>query len=297
MGGKRSAWWTGCGIGCGVILLLVIGIVVLTAVFVRDSVRGFDTAVENRAALEERFGSPGDYVPPPDGAIPAERMELFLRVREGTASVRETVGETFGSFDIPDERARELEEASFWERLRFVGGMSRNAFGLAGELGGFFEARNHALLDAEMGLGEYTYIYVLAYYSWLGHAPADGMPGTRVHVEPDGDAPPVTAGVRSMRRLSRRAHGDLIDMLRGQLGAVDRAPDPMPSAEWRDVLAAEIAALQEDRFRVPWQEGLPAQIEASLEPYRQRLEATYDPLTDEFELQRVTKRGMSIQAE
>ena len=86
-------------------------------------------------------------------------------------------------------------------------------------------------------------------------------------------------------------------MLRHQLGAVDRAPDAALPEAWRERLAGEIAALQDDPFRVPWQDGLPDPIAVSLEPYRAQLEASYDPRTDEFELARPRKEGMSIRSE
>ena len=37
-------------------------------------------------------------------------------------------------------------------------------------------------------------------------------------------------------------------------------------------------------MRVPWEDGLPPALEAPLQPYRQRLELTYYPATNRFEL-------------
>ncbi len=49
---------------------------------------------------------------------------------------------------------------------------------------------------------------------------------------------------------------------------------------------------------VPWKEGLPERMSATLEPFRERLEATYDPAVNQFELARNRRRGrFSIQAD
>jgi hypothetical protein len=296
---KRSPWLIGCGIGCAAILVIVVLFVIASTLFVRSTLSGFDTAVETRAVLEEQYGEVQDYVPPADGAITAERMERFLQVREGLAPVRERIGGTLQVFDLSDEKARQLEEGSFWEKMRFVGGASRDVMGMPAKLGSFFEARNQALLDAEMGLGEYTYIYVLAYHSWLGHVPGDRRMavGVAPSIDDPEEEPPPSLGIDAEGRISRRIQRDLVDMLRHQLGAVDQDGQAALPAEWRESLAAEIEALQADRFRIPWQDGLPPTIEASLLPYRERLQATYDPRSNEFELLRNRKQGMSIHAE
>ena len=66
----------------------------------------------------------------------------------------------------------------------------------------------------------------------------------------------------------------------------------------REALANEIAAMEDDRRRLPWQDGLPATLAASLEPHRERLEATYDPVANAFELGRNRRRGrLTVTAE
>ena len=40
------------------------------------------------------------------------------------------------------------------------------------DFGDYITRRNKVLLANEMGLGEYTWIYVTTYHSWLGHEPA-----------------------------------------------------------------------------------------------------------------------------
>ncbi len=55
--------------------------------------------------------------------------------------------------------------------------------------------------------------------------------------------------------------------------------------------------MRDDAYRVPWEDGLPPAIEESLRPFRDRLEAAYDPVTNPFELARMEQRGgFSVEA-
>lgn len=292
---KRSEWTTGCGIGCAVLLLIGILVVVGGTLFMRDTMTGFDTALQTREQLDERFGATDAFTPQPDGAIPAERMEAFLRARESVATARTDVGEFFATIANFDEQAREAEQGSFWDKLRLTRQATGKALGFPAAMGRFFEARNQALLDEGMGFGEYTYIYVTAYYSWLGHSPADGVDSVTVGVALDDTEETDSEG--SAGSLPRRAHENVVGMLRNQQGALAEAPPDALPPGFAERLDAEIEAMESGRNRLPWEQGLPEAIAASLTPYRQRLEATYDPLANEFELLRNRKDGMSIRAE
>ena len=146
----------------------------------------------------------------------------------------------------------------------------------------FLDARNEALLASDIGLGEYLYIYTLAYPVWLG-TPVDDGPssldirggGLEVRSEPGGRQ-------RRLEELREQLNGLLLPMLRSQLEDLrDTAAGP---AGWRQALEAEIEQMQRDAQRLPWQDGLPAQTAASLEPFRDRLESSYSPLSHPFEL-------------
>jgi hypothetical protein len=54
--------------------------------------------------------------------------------------------------------------------------------------------------------------------------------------------------------------------------------------ELSEVLADELAALDGDPGRMPWPEALPEIFAAGLELYRDRLEVSYSPATNIFEL-------------
>jgi hypothetical protein len=131
-------------------------------------------------------------------------------------------------------------------------------------MGEFFRARNDALAEVDMGLGEYTYLYALS--------------------------------GREDRSFSNRVQSDLRRMLDNQRTAID-ALDEEAVVEFRDLLDREIAALENDPQRLPWQEGLPPQIEASLAPYRDEIEALFCPDAFGLELMRNEKFGIGIRGD
>ncbi|MDH5743914.1 MAG: hypothetical protein OEZ52_10235, partial [Candidatus Aminicenantes bacterium] len=63
------------------------------------------------------------------------------------------------------------------------------------------------------------------------------------------------------------------------------AADPSGTLDdWRTTLEAEIEAMEADRLRLPWQDGLPDVIESSLKSFRYQLERSYNKMTNPLEL-------------
>ena len=60
--------------------------------------------------------------------------------------------------------------------------------------------------------------------------------------------------------------------------------NPEISQEWAEALAAELDAMESDRYRLAWQDGLPEVILSSLRPFRARLEDSYSPLLNTIEI-------------
>lgn len=138
-------------------------------------------------------------------------------------------------------------------------------------LADFYTARNRALMDVHMGLGEYTYIYVLAYHAgaW-GAAAGRGAPSGRTALDD----------------RTREAFLKALDSRLTRLKKQAAEPEEIRALE------AEIHALEEDPERIPWRDGLPTAIAGSLEPYRERLEALYCAAAAEFALSRSQRRGV-----
>lgn len=275
---KVPRWLLGCG-AVGLVVVVAVAVVITTATLgFRDVLGEFEVADASMESVTERFGPIPDYRADPSGAIPADRMELFLTVRERMAAERAKVDRSLALLSNESE-------VHFAGVRRFGAGV-----GLLHRLAGFVSARNENLLQAEMGFGEYYYIYTLAYLSWLKKAPDDGPPfeivGDNGYVMESAFTGTSEADVRGHRTELVRSslHERLLPILRAQLSELDATGSTAADPAWRAALADEVARLEADPLRVPWQDGLPEVLVDSLVPYAGRLEASYSAMCNALEL-------------
>ncbi len=267
MSGGGSGWLKGCGIGCAVVLLLLILIGVGGGLFVKrtvDSVRATGDAID---ALEEEFGNAGDFTPAADGRLAAERIEVFLAVRDDTERRRRSTAKIFSTLD---------SEGRGGVLAKIRAGMK-----LLPALKSYVDDRTEAMRRHGMGPGEYAYFYGLIYYGWLEFSPGDG-PDFRISGDDD-DHDFSAEDVREERLIERLDYMNWggRHWLANQLEAIDAAGGG--DGPWRERVAAELEALEDDRTRMAWRDGLPERIADSLAPYRARLAASYDPMTNAVE--------------
>jgi len=76
----------------------------------------------------------------------------------------------------------------------------------------------------------------------------------------------------------------VLPMLENQLARLKGGEGRPAGDRWASALEAEVKAMAVDRFRIPWQDGLPDALERPLRPFRERLEAAYSRMTNLFEL-------------
>jgi hypothetical protein len=255
-------------LGCGAVILLAIGLAVVVTVAV---MRPFSDAADDHETLDARYGDRSQWSPPPDGSIPPERIEAFLAVRRAVHVLCDdftATEEQIASMQRFDDR----QEVSRSEVLLEALATTRRAVGLGPLMGELFATRNEALVEAGMGLGEYAWIYTLAYHERL-----------REVSDPD-------VKLFGGSQTDRRVLADVRTMLERQLESVD---DPV----MRAALEAEIEAMRSDPEHVPWPDGLPGPIAASLAPYREALDTLYCEASAPVELLTTTRRGLAITAE
>lgn len=271
MEGEGRSWLRGCGIGCGALMVIA---VLLAVGGVVSIMKPLGEAIDIRSELDTRFGEQCSYVPPIDGVVTADRIEAFLQVRDALAASCRTI-ERRSSAMRRLEQLDDDTEVSKAEVMALAGKATLGAVGLGPALGDLYEVRNRALLDAGMGLGEYSYIYLTAYRRQLTDVgPRTGMM----------DGSPV----------NRRIHTCLEDMLKGQLAAA-RGGGVEPSL--LSELAAELAAMAVDPQHLPWHQGLSPAMGAAFEPYRDRLDSSFCAAATELELLRGTRRFLAIESE
>ena len=254
--------------------------------FVKNIVHEFQDMETLEDALMKQHGKMKEFCPEPDGSIPPERMETFLSVRSAFAPIREEIESSFTKLS-ERQGTREIDLTRPKPGPRNVLRMIRLGVGIIPEIAGFFKSRNQALLNNGMGLGEYYYIYVVAYYSWLGKSPEDGPPFELVdRDERDDFWDEGEEELLEMRRdrILRRMNRLILPMLHNQLEKLSAGNMTQASDKWKERLEAEIKAMETDRYRLPWQDGLPQVLEISLNPFRKRLEASYSKMTNALEV-------------
>ncbi len=256
------------GIGC---LVLVVGVTILLSGLWVAMMNLTKQAVETRQVLDDTYPSQETFTPNLNGAIPANRIERFLAVRRMLMPQCETFSEYRAAFQGMDELENAEEEPPAGEAMDRVGAVSSALWGMARTVGEYAIDRNQVLMENEMGHGEYTWIYVITYYSWLGNQPEDF---------------PVKHGDRT-----KIFHGRVLEQIRAMIerhvAELEALNPPVGGGPWR----AELDSLNRDENRIPFQDGLPSELQESLEPFRAELEQVFCPATGELEIMWTVKTG------
>lgn len=278
---STKKWLIGCGIGCGAVLLIVIILVMGGFFYIRNIVEGFKSSEVLMDTLVEQHGQIQEYSPSPDGEIKPDRLEAFLAVRDAIIPAREELEMSLRILQDRDEEGLSEEER---------GGVIKKittGFGMISQIADFHKARIQALLDSGMGMGEYYYIYAIVYYSWLEKSVLDGHDfqirgddeGFRFNEWQDEESEEIRRDM-TLRWL----HRIILPMLKNQYQKMSESDFRGVSKQWQEALGAEIEAMESNRYRMVWQDGLPEVTKRSLEPFRQRLDASYSPLTNGVEM-------------
>ncbi len=224
--------------------------------------------------LLDRHGEAASFIPAPDGSIAPERMEAFVRVREQVHAFCPDFQKRIADL----LRLEELEQDETIPKAEVaregVRGLKRLA-GFAPVFIRFIETRNRALLAEEMGLGEYFYIYVLAYSERL----------RQTRDTPYGEVEQAFVGQRARAELTR--------MLEHQLAALASGDVAPPDAAFVSELREQITRLSSADQDLPWEGELPPAIGTSIAPYAETLAPLYCPGIAKIELMQKNK-GLNI---
>jgi hypothetical protein len=273
MAGTTSKVLAGCALGCLLAVLLVVGAGWMLVRWGQGMASTVEQARAESGELAERFGATADFVPAAGPGVPADRLELFLGVRESLAGPRQELEAAIAGF------APTAGAGGFVRGL----GAARAGLSIAPKALDYIGARNRALLDAGMGLGEYTWLYWLVYHAWLEHPVDDSLLEELVtaHEAGDGATKMRFEGGPERERLVRRLRADVTAMLGNLEGRLAADPERPPLL---GAVSSELAALAADPERLPFPDGLPAPLAAGLEPWRERLEGSYSKAANPFEL-------------
>jgi len=271
MGENKYGCLKNTAIGCGVLLVVAIAIFFIGGY---SLMRPFSEAVDVRSELEEEYGALEAFVPAKSGAVPPDRMAVFLQVRRELAESCVEFARVEEQF-LKMEEFDDQEEVSRTEVLMEAFKTTRSAIGMGPLMGRFFTTRNRALLEAKMGMGEFTYVWVVSNHDRI--------------LNPHDESELFGRGL-----LNSRVRGGLLAMLVNQRDALGREQGVPP--EEIALLEAEIDAMESDGRRVLWQDGLPPAIAESIEPYRQELDELYCGSTAPLELMINVRHGPAIES-
>lgn len=269
--GKK--WLTGCAIAVILMVLVLAAIAWGGVMLFREAARGIEELESSSRAVSQRFGRASEFTPDPGGRIPGPRIEAFLAAREIMAPARDELAGSLATLDGSTDGGG--EEGKLGAGVRLLPRIFK-----------FYGARNDACLTAGLGLGEYGYLYILTYYGLL-EKPVTAGPGFTLTGDSDSGGGPGSSpsefDVREDRRehVLRTARNLVLPILRNQVAAL---PADDADGEWAGMLRDEIARMEADPFRLPWRDGLPDLIADSLDPYRDRLEASWNEMSNPLEL-------------
>jgi len=202
--------------------------------------------------VNDRFGMAEQFVPEADGAVPADRLERFVRVRRAVhpacMELQQVMDGILGMASIEDDPDLPGDEAA----RRGITGM-KSAIKAGSSMVRLMDARNSSLLEQGMGLGEYIYLYLAAYSDQL----ADVASSPYAELEES--------------RVSNRTRTEFIRILTNQLDALGSGAE----AEIRVALEEEIQSLKESKVSTPWPNGPLPKTRESLSPYRDELNGLY----------------------
>ncbi len=206
--------------------------------------------------LNDRFDWAEKYTPASDGSIAAGRIEAFIRVRKALqpncADYQVVMAGISGLDDLESEDGKVPGDAASTGLLGL-----KSVFRAGPEMIEFTRTRNMALLEEDMGLGEYLYIYLTTY-------------GAQLAAESDSDFAKMEEAY-----ISERTRKEYAQILTNQLAALEKSGLQSSLANLDTDLQAEIQALNDGSHTSPWPQGPVGRSRESLAPFQQQLDGLY----------------------
>jgi len=217
------------------------------------------------------------------GGLPAqERIETFI-------TVRNSLVEYHAGLESALEEYIAQKESNSGEGIMDVINSVRAGSRLGPAFALFWLARNETLLEHGMGAGEYAYIYCLAYYGHLNHDPGEGVTGldgisisdaiVNVSVATIDNGHELNATEKARKRTSKM----MVDFME-KIDGTNNENMPSDLIVWLGELETEVAYLQKDPFRIPFQDNGNETLAKVFDKYSMELEDSYVSRANPLEL-------------
>jgi len=236
-------------------------IISLTTIFVVSSgifflTSGIRDAKRVEQILIDRFGWADQYTPSPDGSISPQRIEAFIRIREALQPDCVDYQAVLTSITQLEQLETDQESSTTDAASAGLQGL-KSAFSAGPRMVKFSTNRNQALLNEEMGIGEYLYIYLTSY-------------GEQLAKESD-------SAFSNMEEayVSDRAKREFVQILSNQQLALQTSGLQSTYPGLDKDLQAEINALKDGSHSAPWPNGPIGKAQESLALYQSQLTDLY----------------------
>ena len=235
--------------GCLVISLTIVFIVTSGIFFLTTGIRD---AKRVEQSLIDRFGWANQYTPSPDGSISPQRIEAFIRIREALQADCVDYQAVLTSITLLEQLETDQESSTSDAASAGLQGL-KGAFSAGPSMVKFSTNRNQALLNEEMGIGEYLYIYLTGYGEQL--------------------AKESTSTFSNMEEayVSERARKEFVQILSNQQLALQASGLQSTYPGLDSELDTEIKALKDGSHSAPWPNGPIGKARESLVPYQSQI--------------------------
>jgi hypothetical protein len=186
-----------------VVLLAMVAIAGSATWYAARINREYKEVARSEKILRARVGRDA-FRPPAQLDVSAERVDIFLAVRDSLYEERLDLEAAATTFARERERNRSGGPKAMWNLL----GAGSD---LAPVYADYWEARNRALAAHLMSPEEYTWLYRVLYHEWLGRDPEDGRdenaaaPGPAEMAPLVGELTPASRDLLAPRRLRLEA--------------------------------------------------------------------------------------------
>ena len=285
---KSSKAVKGLGYGCGILIFIVLLILVGGYFYMKGKLDKVEELDALSIELEARYGLLSSFTPSPSGKISADRIESFLLIEDSLWSEKDELENSILS--LTEEIKNADEDESFLDVINIIG----SGAGIIPELLNYYSKRGTLLLENNMGLGEYYYIYITAYFSYLGKNISDGPPFHIMNrdfndgelVLTFGDENSKSLNLESSQEEVREARSNYISLRVNKLfrNYFDNLLNKDSTTSFAQNAKAEFELLKSNKLRIPWEGSPPEEIIESLLPYKYKLESSYNYLINPVEL-------------
>ena len=273
---------TGCAIGCGVVMLILILAGVGLYTYINHKIENVEELDRISTEIEEQYGRVENYVPYSDTPVSQARLETFILIRDSLMNNSVEFIEAINKMsDSIENEEPGNDNSSFWNVVDIIS----SGIGIIPHIINYFYEKAYWQREYKMGYGEYYYLYVTCYYSFLKKSPEDGPlfqfseeKNIEFKYEEEDKVQYGKEVVEQREILIRRKVNEMFvnyfeNLLRNGI----------MNGNYEQLVINELSNLKNNKYSIPWENGIPDLLKNILEPYRTRLENSYSEMLNPLE--------------